>query len=266
MKIIAFKSGLGNQIFCYLLCEYFRDKGEEVYSYSNNKYLRQHNGLEINRFFQIDFPSSPWYVKLISNNVRIFCRFFPSLKTNDANYRDDALYYDGNFQDKRFFNDNIKKIKFQIPVLSVENTDVIKKIKDRYAVSLHVRRGDYLDPVRIEKYGKACGIEYYEKALGVVESRAESPLMVVFSDDIPWVKENIKALSEFDCVFVDWNKDADSYLDMYLMSLCDASIIANSTFSYWGAMLGNNKDFVIRPKIWIGEWVPDIFPDNWIAI
>lgn len=266
MKIIVFKSGLGNQIFCYLLCEYFRDKGEKVYSYTNKKYLCKHNGLEINRFFKIKYPPSPWFVRVLANLIRLCYRFYPQLKTSDSNFRDNGFYYDGDFQDKKFFNNNLNKIEFNIPNLSAKNTETICKIKSNYTVSLHVRRGDYLVPARIETYGKACGIGYYKKALEIVRKKEEKSLILIFSDDIPWVKENLNVLSNFDCVYVDWNKGADSYLDMYLMSLCDASIIANSTFSYWGAMLGNNKDFVIRPKIWVGEWVPDIFPDNWIAI
>jgi len=266
MKIIVFKSGLGNQIFCYLLCEYFRDKGEKVFSYTNKKYLRLHNGLEVNRFFKISYPASPWPVKLIANLVRIFCRILPQLKISDTNFRDNGFYYDGDFQDKKFFNDNVKKIDFKISKLSDQNMKTINKIKNSYAVSLHVRRGDYLDPVRVEQYGKACGISYYEKSLEIVSKKIEKPLLAIFSDDIPWVKDNLKTLSRFECVFVDWNKGEDSYLDMYLMSQCEASIIANSTFSYWGAMLGKKKEIVIRPKVWIGDWVPDIFPDNWIAL
>lgn len=89
------------------------------------------------------------------------------------------------------------------------------------------------------------------------------PTFFVFSDDIPWVKKN---MSIPDAYYIDWNKHEDSYLDMYLMSQCKANIIANSTFSFWGAILGNEKEMVIRPKRWIGNDVPDIFPSSWFSI
>ena len=90
--------------------------------------------------------------------------------------------------------------------------------------------------------------------------------LFVFSDDIPWCKSN---LNIHDAVFVDWNTGEDSYIDMYLMKHTKANIIANSTFSYWGAYFNANHPLVIYPKKWKyseSEEALDIFPDNWIGM
>lgn len=90
--------------------------------------------------------------------------------------------------------------------------------------------------------------------------------LFAFSDDIPWMREHLVTLPK-NTVFVDWNKGRDSYLDMYLMSNCKAGIIANSTFSYWGARLGEEK-YVIYPSKWINSSFGafDIFEESWQGI
>ena len=93
----------------------------------------------------------------------------------------------------------------------------------------------------------------------------ESPKFYVFSDDIAWVKNNLKLKNE---VFVDWNIGKDSIYDMYLMSQAKANVIANSTFSYWGAYLNEKTRIVVYPKKWFASKfiAPNIFPDDWFGI
>lgn len=87
----------------------------------------------------------------------------------------------------------------------------------------------------------------------------------LFSDDPAWVKENI---SVENAVVVNWNQGADSWQDMYLMSLCRHHIIANSSFSWWGAWLNPREDkLVIAPYRWYNDRIaPDILPEGWIAL
>ena len=89
---------------------------------------------------------------------------------------------------------------------------------------------------------------------------------ICFSDDLSWMRDNLPLGK--DAMFVDWNTGTDSPLDMYMMSQCDNAIIANSSFSYWGAYLGKTKDTVIYPNRWwnMPEGNPDLFWDEWIAM
>lgn len=265
MKIVVFKSGLGNQIFVYFFCEYLRNKNYHVYSYSTKKWTNIHNGVEINKIFDINYPKAT----LFSNLIALFCRIsniiFRKIKSTDVMYDENSVYFDGYWQDKKYFNYiDVRELKFRDFSLSQANREVMKKIAKGNCISIHFRRGDYLDPIRINEYGKSCTVDYYNKAIDIILSKYTHPYFLVFSDDIDWVKKNISLPSEL--TFVDWNKGKDSFIDMYLMSQCNSCIIANSSFSYWGAMLGVPKKIVIRPAKWIGNDIPDIFPEEWIAI
>lgn len=97
-------------------------------------------------------------------------------------------------------------------------------------------------------FGEVCTVKYYLKSIRKVEEKISEPVFFIFSDDIDWVKQNFTFNKAY---FVDWNKGQNSFWDMYLMSQCSANIIANSTFSFWGAYLNKNNPFVIYPQKWI---------------
>jgi hypothetical protein len=109
------------------------------------------------------------------------------------------------------------------------------------------------------------GTAYYVNAIEYIEKKVVSPFYFIFSDDIKWVKEN---LSLVNCMYVDGNKRKDSYIDMYLMSICKHNIISNSTFSWWAAWINKNeKKIVLMPDRWIiGERCDGIFPAQWTKI
>lgn len=106
----------------------------------------------------------------------------------------------------------------------------------------------------------------YQRALKSMKEICPSVKFVCFSDDIQWVKQNLELGNR--AVFVDWNSGTDSPLDMYLMSQCRYGIMANSTFSYWGARLGRKKNRIYYPEKWWnhGTGLPDIFPNTWVKI
>jgi hypothetical protein len=109
--------------------------------------------------------------------------------------------------------------------------------------SLHVRRGDYLKYPNIHP---TCDVSYYEKSISLVDSEN----ILIFSDDINWCKNNL-LIKNKNIFFIEGNQD---YIDLWLMSLCKNNIMANSTFSWWGAWLNKNKNkLVIGPKKWFGE-------------
>ena len=113
----------------------------------------------------------------------------------------------------------------------------------------------------------AKAIEYYEKAINYVKNKIEGPVFFIFSNDIDWCKENF---SFEEAYFVDWNIGEKSFRDMQLMSSCKHNIIANSSFSWWGAWLNNNLDkIIIAPSKWLNDErvdIDDIIPEGWIKI
>lgn len=265
MKIVLFTPGLGNQIFQYFFYLYLRDNypNQNIYGYYNRKILNKHNGLEIDRVFDIQLPLHP----LVSDISAFLVRALGGLGVKCFIGKDRLLpwkiYLDGYWQNKKYFKDYVEKLRFRKVVLNERNTHIISLIQKTKSVAVHVRRGDYCDSCRKDIFLQSCTPQYYETAIDVMKRKFSDAVFFVFSDDIPWVKMNLNIPNAY---YIDWNKKEYSYLDMYLMSLCTANIIANSTFSFWGAILGNKKELVIRPQKWIGDEVPDIFPVSWLSL
>ncbi len=140
-----------------------------------------------------------------------------------------------------------------------------RRIAGSASVSLHVRRGDYLQSGAYV----ACSGDYYRAALHrVTEVTGTSPTIYVFSDDPAWARDNIDLPHEK--VVVDFNGRDSDYEDLRLMSLCRHNIIANSSFSWWGAWLNANPaKVVVAPKRWFAATHaqnPDILPKGWLSL
>jgi len=134
--------------------------------------------------------------------------------------------------------------------------------RDSNLISLHVRRGDY---IAYPMHHPTCGTEYYDKAVNEIKSKIESPIFLVFSDDKEWCK----SVFTEDCYII--SELTNPYEEMCSMTLCDSHIIANSSFSWWGAWLNEKNDkIVISPSNWLGPAVgkntSDIHCENWIII
>lgn len=266
MKIVLYTAGLGNQIFQYFFTLWLQKKypKERIYGCYDKAILANHNGLEVQKVFDIELPPTNIKVYVIERLIRAT---YKRTRCNWLSSHDDAdkdtLYYEGYWHDKRFFESFVANLKFREDiVMSNQNKSVLQRIKTSNSVSIHVRRGDYLKPEFEAKFAHSCPLEYYHKAIAYALERLPDTNFFVFSDDIEWVRQTLIIPN---VTFVDWNKGKESFWDMRLMSECKASIIANSSFSFWGAMLGNKKNFVIRPQKWIGNEVPPIFPETWIS-
>ncbi|WP_256006479.1 alpha-1,2-fucosyltransferase [Pedobacter deserti] len=141
--------------------------------------------------------------------------------------------------------------------------------KSPISVSVHVRRGDYVHHPEFSKTFGFIGLEYYDSAIAEIEERYPDARYFVFTDDPAWVKVNLKLKPN--TVYVENNGPDADIDDLHLMSLCAHNIIANSSFSWWGAWLNNNSQkIVIAPKKWFKnqpEWdTKDLLPDSWLAI
>lgn len=265
MKIVISSGGLGNQLFFYMFCKHIMNYSREhVYVV----YLwKDHNGYEIDKYFEtevINISCFQYFIRILHRfrNKPLIRNFFIYEDGDKGRY---GFIYKGIFQNKRYFEKNA--IRFRNLKLSEKNLVVKQKILHENSVSIHVRRGDYLSSYYKDWYWHLQDTDYYKKAIEYVKDRYEDCTYYVFSDDIEWCKDN---LAIDNACFIDWNKDDDCFYDMYLMSFAKVNIIANSTFSFWGAYLNRNSKLTIYPLKWYAEGFhmknPDIFPDNWLGL
>ena len=263
-------------MFQYALCQSFVSKGVKVkLDISNFQAGYLHNGYELERIFNLqeDYCSRSELVIVKSLSKVLHVLFKHPYKEKKGwqwvhhpevnNIRFGFLK--GYWQSEKYFSvlANSIRAKFTFPVLTDErNRAVQDAMANNDTVSMHIRRGDYLKP----DMSCSLSIEYYLDAMALINERVSDPHYFIFSDDIEWAREHIK---EPRAMFIDWNIGPDSFVDMQLMSLCSHNIIANSSFSWWGAWLNRNPSkLVIAP----GQWMPgmkdtgDVLPENWIPI
>jgi hypothetical protein len=193
-----------------------------------------------------------------------------SFDQNILNLRGD-YYLDGYWQSEKYFIDYQDLIRDEFKVKSnpdIVNNEYIDKIANCDSVSIHIRHGDYLTNKKTKSVHGVLPLEYYHKAIDIMEKQLQNPNYFVFSDDIEWARTNIR--KDIPIFFLDHNNAENNYEDMRLMSTCKCNIIANSSFSWWGAWLNNNPDkLVIAPQKWFGEntkETKDLIPENWVRI
>jgi len=183
----------------------------------------------------------------------------------------DHSYLEGYWGSEKYFKDieNIIRKEFTLKDKpDAINQKMISRIKNCDSVSIHIRRGDYIFDEKTNKYHGVCNLDYYLKAIALVAKKVKKPYFFIFSDDIRWAKQNLHL--KFPCVYVNHNIGKKDYEDLRLMSNCCHNIIANSSFSWWGAWLNKNKDkIVIAPKKWFTDKsinTKDLIPKQWLKI
>lgn len=226
------------------------------------------------------FPFDHHHLPLQGNNVNTYRdNIFINLNPLPHNYFNKIKPYDepsfsyhkipmmddiilrGFFQSEKYFQHNQTYLKeiFKMNEKTKKVIDTYNYLFENETCSLHVRRGDYL---KFPNEHPVLPIEYYNKAM---ENFNEGTTFIVFSDDEKWVKENIKGEN---IVYIQRNYD---YIDLYLMTQCNHNIIANSTFSWWGAWLNDNHNKkVVAPTKWFGVNkkldTKDLIPERWVKI
>lgn len=265
MKIVKIYGGLGNQMFQYAFAlELEQRRGEPVYlDLSGFEDYGLHNGFELERVFGIQTRvAPPDIVRRLSvpssGLVNRFRRKYLTKKTHfiDRYFgyypavfdREGDCYYDGYWQSEKYFVDVEEAVRrvFRFREGLGERNEALLQDLPGPRVSLHVRRGDYLKSENLN----VCTPAYYEAALA--ELRASIPIrsILVFSDDISWCRENLQ-LEAQTTAYIDWNTGLESWRDMALMTRCDHHIIANSSFSWWGAWLNPRMSKrVFAPRPW----------------
>ena len=177
----------------------------------------------------------------------------------------------GYFQSPRYFEMIEEQIRLELVVsdaLVGRNREIATQVGATTAVAVHVRRGDYATNAHTNKYHGTCGPDYYALAEKLLREKLVEPHLFVFSDDPDWAEENLHFVSP--ATFLRHNDPKHDYEDLRLMSLCRHHIIANSTFSWWGAWLCVHPDkIVVAPRNWFGEAglsTSDLIPRSWIQI
>ncbi len=273
MVIVRLKGGLGNQMF-----EYAAGRAKAL---ENNSHLlldatflndRTPHRHFTYRSYELDaFNIEPHFTLLsrLSFAVRLPL-VWPALSLAAEKFGRlfgrQTVYLNDYFQDKKYFVQHADVIRkdftFKKP-LSPEAEKIATDIRSAESVCLHVRRGDYItDSKTAAHHGFVGSGDYYPRAIKLMGERVKNPHFFVFSDDIKWCRENLKI--SHPTIFVSAGAD-----DMHLMTLCKHFIIANSSFSWWAAWLGNHPSkVIIAPKEWIvkGELEGELIPAIWIKL
>ena len=175
----------------------------------------------------------------------------------------------GFFQSEKYFI-NYKKTVLKLFRFPKIKDKLLQKylnlIQNKNSVAVHIRRGDYLNNPKVRYFHGILKKDYYKKSISYFKKRVKNPLFFIFSDDIELVKKTFFFFNKEKFIFIDTKSSIN---DLHLMSNCKHFIIANSTFSWWGAWLSKNKHkIVIAPKKWLRAKIstPDIIPESWIKI
>lgn len=288
MIIVKLKGGLGNQMFQYAtgLEVALMQKKElklDITGYDDPRYVGANTPRKYRMFpfrlsagiaivNEVEKARNPLGVisKLLrALNQRVLKKYYVDYDASLFKKRNN--YLEGYFQsEKNFINIKDKVLKeftfkkeFESEVFLAEKN----KIDKNKSVSVHIRRGDYVSDPKTRSTRGVCSEEYYKHAIGLMRSKVEGPIFYFFSDDIEWVKKEFGEHSDFKYVS---NPKLEDYEELILMSSCAHNIIANSSFSWWGAYLNQNPNkIVITPKKWVNK-EPDphsnIAPEGWLRV
>ena len=298
MRIVNIAGGLGNQMFQYafalMLKEHFPDEQVMIDTqhyhtlmFKHFGSVNLHNGYEIDRIFaNATLPvATPKDLRRLTYYIpnyvvsRIARRLLPKRKTeyvapysenftrNEEVLRKGDTYYEGYWQCFDYYKDMKPLLRqtFSHPEPNTYNKGLIQSIKDSRSVGIHIRRGDYKDA---PDFNGICTPQYYQKAIATLTADGQKRTFYVFSNDLGWCRQHLPELMKgHDIVYVDGNRGSDSYWDMMLMTYCRELIIANSTFSWWGAFLNSQAATVCAPDPWLRrDCKKEIHDPQWVKI
>ena len=268
MLIVKIFGGLGNQMFQYALYRKLQVLGKEVFCDTQSLSKVSEQGFPIINIFpntKIQVVSEEDRGRLgdVSKSLfskvrrRVWRKGSHICENEEIKYFQteilgmDEVYLDGYWQSESYFRDIRETLvaEFEFPIVSDRrNRELALEMRENNSVSVHFRRGDYLCGKVAKIHGGLCSDLYYEKAIGYFKEKYTDVHFYIFSNDPDWIKQHYNNPK---MTIINWNNNANSYLEMYLMSQCHHNIIANSSFSWWGAWLNQNeKKEVIAPRFW----------------
>lgn len=293
MILIKLQGGLGNQMFQFAFAAILAKKNKTKVFIEDSIYnnVEKKEGYTPRRFELSIFNNQYRFANksdiLLFDNLSLVNRIKRKVKLNypkkftetefeycsKVDLLKAPVYLKGYFQSFKYFQgyeDYIRNLfVFPIDKFSQENLDLISILKNQNTIAIHIRRGDYVTDKHTNHFHGVCSLDYYTKGILETTSKIDNPTLVFFSDDSDWVKQNFDSLA-FNKIFINHNIGKNSWIDMYLMSICSHNIIANSSFSWWAAWLNNNSSkIVVAPKKWFQAKEVDvnsIIPEEWITI
>jgi hypothetical protein len=256
MIITKLQGGLGNQLFQWAVTENLSIKYNCDIFFDKSYFRLAPNGIvtkwdyELDKFNSLNIKESNEF-----NLNKIYDNFIFQNLTNNS-------YLDGCWQSEKYFIENKQTIENKLKINNVLKNNIYKKYPtlQENTLSLHIRRGDYLN---IQDHHPIQTIEYYNNC--IEELNEKNINIIIFSNDIDWCVNNLKYKN------ITYAVNTTNIEDLYTMSLCTHNIIANSSFSWWGAWLNQNKNKkVFAPKKWFGPSCEfndsDIIPQSWTKI
>ncbi|MDQ6812792.1 MAG: alpha-1,2-fucosyltransferase [Bacteroidota bacterium] len=290
MIITKITSGLGNQLFQYAAAKSLSLKHNTSLFFDLSYYDTTYETDTPRSFklhhFNIDYKNldtSP--LVYFSKATKLFrnrsCKpFFSRVKEKHFHYDDQVVHatgacitLEGFWQSEKYFAQHTEAIRNELTFKSVANSELAiykqQMLNTQNPISIHIRRGDYVSHPEFSKSFGFVGLEYYDRAVAYVKSKVQNPAFFVFTDDKDWVKSCFHLTDKN--VFVETNGEDSDVTELQLMSLCTHHIIANSSFSWWGAWLNNSKSkIVIAPASWYKnktDWnTKDLIPPSWVTV
>lgn len=289
MIIVNLSGGLGNQMFQYALGRHLSIKNDTALKLNISEYKRQNlRNYDLSHFdifedfitakdsMELSYPSDSLIKKQFKKCwARIFdINLINYINEQNINFNPeilslgDNIYLDGYWQSEKYFSEIKDVIKRNFTVKDKPdpiNKSFLEEITGCESVSVHIRRGDYVSNQKTNQVHGFLGLEYYQRALNTMLEKIDSPHFFVFSDDPVWSKQNIKI--DAPITYIEHNGEKN-YEDLRLMSTCKHHIIANSSFSWWGAWLSSNENkIVIGPSKWFRNKKYndlDRMPEKWL--
>lgn len=290
MIITHLVGGLGNQMFQYSIGRYlaYKNNTELILDISEIKHSTTRpyelNHLNIKENFASNAIVNQIKMKKrnIITKLKIITHLTPNYNLNryiekkryffDNNVLNltGNVYLHGYWQTDKYFNkiSDIIKEEFTFKEKPDQpNTEMLSQIRSSSSIAVHIRRGDYVSNPKFNNFHGTTNIDYYLKASEYIKSKIDNPHFFIFSDDINWVNENLHLDSTTS--YISHNFPDRNYEDLRLMAACKHFIIANSSFSWWGAWLSSESNkIIIAPKVWTKASVDtkDLYPPSWIKI
>lgn len=212
-------------------------------------------------------------IRRICNNPKRFSNHYFKEKSifHETNDFQNKKYFVGYWQNEKYFyqyRDEILNLFSLKKKIQPKTLQYELLIKDTESVSLHIRRGDYVSNEHTNSVHGVCSLGYYGDAITYIKGKVNEPHFYIFSDDLIWAKKNLAFVQKK--TFIELNKPILDYEEIYLMSRCKHNIIANSSFSWWGAWLNDHcNKLVIAPQKWFVDETRDtssLVPDSWVRL
>ncbi|MEK7069688.1 MAG: alpha-1,2-fucosyltransferase [Patescibacteria group bacterium] len=285
MIIIKLNGGLGNQLFQYSLGRSLSIKNNDVFKLDLSDFTKDNpRSYSLGHFNIVENLAKKEDVAKFNKKglSKLFEKIKPYYKKSVIKYKgydfdqnilklSGNFYLDGYWQSEKYFKDIEGVIRKEITLkepLVDEHANLINNIKNSNSVSVHIRRGDYATNKKFSAVYNLLDEEYYQRTVKFIAEKIKEPKFFIFSDDIKWAKQNLNI--PYPKIFVSDNSEIKDYEELTLMSFCKHNIIANSSFSWWGAWLNTNIDkIVLSPDKWFNIGVgntSDLIPEDWIKL